>query len=118
MVQPTANARTPGVFDRRGFLTLAGAAVAAPRVMPSSVLGGNAPSNRVTVAFIGAGAYPHHVPAHIPDQVRAAVERSHRATVQDRAARRIQKVDTLRPARRIPVIAGERLILVGAPPTG
>jgi hypothetical protein len=55
MVQPTANARTPGVLDRRGFLTLAGAAVAAPCVMPSSILGANAPSNRVTVAFIGAG---------------------------------------------------------------
>ena len=40
---------------RRNFLKTAGLALAAPWLVPSSVLGANAPSNRVNVALIGAG---------------------------------------------------------------
>lgn len=43
------------VVKRRAFLQAAGAAVAVPWIVPRSVLGANAPSNRVNVAFLGAG---------------------------------------------------------------
>ena len=42
-------------FTRRCFLAASGA-VAAPFIVPSSVLGKNAPSNRTTIGFIGMGS--------------------------------------------------------------
>jgi len=50
--------RTPA-FSRRSFLKRAAlastAAIAAPYILPSSVFGANAPSKRITMAFIGTG---------------------------------------------------------------
>ena len=46
---PTTN------LSRRQFLTAAAAACAAPMVLPSSVFGVSAPSNRINVAMIGTG---------------------------------------------------------------
>lgn len=40
---------------RRQFLGRTAAAIAAPTIIPASVLGENAPSNRVTMGFIGMG---------------------------------------------------------------
>ncbi|MEM6280159.1 MAG: Gfo/Idh/MocA family oxidoreductase [Verrucomicrobiota bacterium] len=40
---------------RRGFLGKAAAIAGAPTIIPASVLGENAPSNRVTMGFIGMG---------------------------------------------------------------
>jgi predicted dehydrogenase len=54
-------ARKGGAFSRRDFLKkagLAGAALAAPMIVPSSVLGGDgstAPSERINMGFIGLG---------------------------------------------------------------
>lgn len=46
-------------ISRRGFIRssalLTGAAVGAPAIIPSSVLGKNAPSNRITLGIIGCG---------------------------------------------------------------
>ena len=42
-------------LTRRDFVTTAGAAIVAPAVVPSSVFGANAPSNRINVALIGCG---------------------------------------------------------------
>ena len=42
-------------LTRRGFVTAAGAAIVAPTIVPSSVFGVNAPSNRINVALIGCG---------------------------------------------------------------
>ncbi|MCP4782902.1 MAG: Gfo/Idh/MocA family oxidoreductase [Fuerstiella sp.] len=44
-----------GRLTRRRFLGVAGAAVTAPAIVPSSVFGANAPSNRINVALIGCG---------------------------------------------------------------
>jgi len=41
--------------SRRTFLGGAAAAIAAPTIIPSSVLGKNAPSNRITMGFVGMG---------------------------------------------------------------
>jgi len=41
-------------FSRRSFLAASGA-VAVPLIVPSSVFGNNAPSNRITLGFIGMG---------------------------------------------------------------
>ncbi|MAS93169.1 MAG: dehydrogenase [Verrucomicrobiales bacterium] len=41
--------------SRRKFLSTAAAAVGAPTIIPASVLGKNAPSNRVVMGFIGMG---------------------------------------------------------------
>lgn len=41
--------------SRRSFLGKTAAAIAAPTIIPASVLGQNAPSKRVTMAFIGMG---------------------------------------------------------------
>jgi predicted dehydrogenase len=41
--------------SRRAFLQRAAAAVAAPTIMPASVFGSNAPSNRINVGIIGLG---------------------------------------------------------------
>lgn len=41
--------------SRRTFLKAAGASLAVPWIVPASVLGENAPSKRVNVAFLGAG---------------------------------------------------------------
>ncbi len=52
------NARNAGVVSavrRRSFLKTAFAAVVSPAVLPCSAFGKTAPSNRVNVAFIGAG---------------------------------------------------------------
>ena len=43
-------------ISRRGFLKLGAAAVAAPMIVPSSVFGQNAPSERVNLAVIGIGS--------------------------------------------------------------
>ena len=48
-----------GSLSRREFLkggTLAGAALGFPTIVPSSVFGANAPSNRIHMGIIGAGA--------------------------------------------------------------
>src|SRR5512136_2184519 len=42
-------------LSRRDFLKRAAAAVAAPTIVPSSVFGPNAPSDRVALAAIGVG---------------------------------------------------------------
>lgn len=42
-------------LNRRQFVAAAGAAVAAPAIVPSSVFGKNSPSNRINVALIGCG---------------------------------------------------------------
>ncbi|TWU22407.1 Glucose--fructose oxidoreductase precursor [Novipirellula galeiformis] len=42
-------------LTRRRWIATAGAAIAAPAIVPSSVLGANAPSNRINVALIGCG---------------------------------------------------------------
>ncbi len=42
-------------LTRRQWIATAGAAIAAPAIVPSSVLGANAPSNRINVALIGCG---------------------------------------------------------------
>ncbi len=42
-------------LTRREFVTAASAAIVAPAVVPSSVFGANAPSNRINVALIGCG---------------------------------------------------------------
>ena len=42
-------------LTRRGFLRAAAAAVAAPSVVPCSVLGADAPSNQITMGCIGVG---------------------------------------------------------------
>ncbi len=44
-----------GRINRRGFLHQAGAALAAPLIVPSSVRGASAPSNRVNLAAFGVG---------------------------------------------------------------
>ncbi len=41
--------------SRRRFIAGAAAAIAAPTIIPSSVLGKNAPSNRINMGFIGMG---------------------------------------------------------------
>ncbi len=41
--------------SRRKFIGQAAAAIAAPTIIPASVLGKNAPSNRITMAFVGLG---------------------------------------------------------------
>lgn len=41
--------------SRRRFLGVAAGAVAAPTIIPSSVLGKNAPSNRINMGFVGLG---------------------------------------------------------------
>ncbi len=48
---PTENVQ----LSRRNFVAAATAVVAAPTIVLSSVLGGNAPSNRINVALIGCG---------------------------------------------------------------
>ncbi|MBN2476656.1 MAG: Gfo/Idh/MocA family oxidoreductase [Pirellulales bacterium] len=50
-MKPTSIRRT-----RREFLAAAGAAAAAPYVIPSAVLGTAAPGNRITTALIGSGS--------------------------------------------------------------
>lgn len=42
-------------MTRRKFMTLSASAIAAPLVLPSSVFGKNAPSNRVNLGLIGCG---------------------------------------------------------------
>lgn len=42
-------------ISRRSFLATAGAAIAAPMIVPSSVFGQNAPSNRITMGIVGWG---------------------------------------------------------------
>lgn len=42
-------------ISRRHFLKTAGAAIAAPMIVPSSVFGQNAPSNRITMGTVGWG---------------------------------------------------------------
>ncbi len=49
--KPVGNNR----LTRRQFVATAGAAVVAPTIVPSSVFGANAPSNRINVALIGCG---------------------------------------------------------------
>jgi hypothetical protein len=44
--------------NRRKFIVQSGcalSAIAAPMIVPASVFGANAPSNRINVGFIGAG---------------------------------------------------------------
>ncbi|HQX53650.1 MAG TPA: Gfo/Idh/MocA family oxidoreductase, partial [Planctomycetaceae bacterium] len=49
--KPVGNCR----LTRRQFVATAGAVVVAPTIVPSSVFGENAPSNRINVALIGCG---------------------------------------------------------------
>lgn len=64
MKQPPAH---PNAISRRAFLeksALAAAAMAAPMIIPSRLLGATAPSNRIRVGHIGAGriAQSHDMP--------------------------------------------------------
>src|SRR6266480_1841647 len=45
----------PSAISRRRFLRAAGLAVSAPMIAPSTLLGQNAPSNRVTMGVVGWG---------------------------------------------------------------
>jgi predicted dehydrogenase len=47
--------------NRRQFLKAAGATLAAPLIVPRSLFGANAPSNRITVGMIGMGRQAYHV---------------------------------------------------------
>lgn len=49
-----ANSRSHG-FSRRGFIKAAAAAIGIPYIVPSSVFGVPAPSNRINVGCIGVG---------------------------------------------------------------
>jgi len=51
-MKPSRN--RPGI-SRRHFLATAGAAIAAPMIVPSSVFGQNAPSNRIVMGIVGWG---------------------------------------------------------------
>ena len=60
----TSSINTPSLQSRRMFLRQSAAAaagvIAVPTIIPSFVLGGNeetAPSNRITVGFIGVGSH-------------------------------------------------------------
>ena len=61
----------PSAFSRRQFLArasaLAAGAAAGPLILPRSVFGANAPSNRITMGFIGMGrqAYAANVPGFL-----------------------------------------------------
>ncbi len=49
-------AKNTGAVSRREFLKgVAGVAVALPVIVPSSVFGAGAPSNRITIGCIGVG---------------------------------------------------------------
>lgn len=60
---------TDSTTSRRGFLRTVGAGALAPAVLPSSVFGENAPSNRVNVAMIGCGNQSR---ADLPGMLRMA----------------------------------------------
>jgi predicted dehydrogenase len=47
--------RVKAGISRRNFLATAGAAIAAPMIVPSSVFGQNAPSNRIVMGIVGWG---------------------------------------------------------------
>jgi hypothetical protein len=56
----------PGSLTRRTFLrdsigAITGVALLSPAVVPASVFGANAPSNRVTVGMIGMGRQAYYV---------------------------------------------------------
>lgn len=61
-------------LTRRSFLRRASAALAgiagAPTILPTSVFGANAPSNRVTIGFIGCGRQCYY--ANIPGFLKVA----------------------------------------------
>ncbi|MBI5820868.1 MAG: Gfo/Idh/MocA family oxidoreductase [Verrucomicrobia bacterium] len=61
-------------LTRRSFLRRASAAIAgiagAPTILPTSVFGANAPSNRVTIGFIGCGRQCYY--ANIPGFLKVA----------------------------------------------
>jgi predicted dehydrogenase len=44
-------------ISRRRFLGAAGTVLAAPCIIPASVFGANAPSNQITIGFIGVGSH-------------------------------------------------------------
>ena len=56
--------------SRRHFVKTAAAGIAAPTIIPSSVLGVNAPSNKITVGFIGVGGHGSHwnLPSYLEQQ--------------------------------------------------
>ncbi len=56
-------------LTRRNFLKAAGVACAAPAIVPSSVFGANAPSNRINVALIGCGNQSR---ADLPNMLKLA----------------------------------------------
>jgi len=58
-----------GQLTRRDFVKSVGAACAAPAIVPSSVFGANAPSNRINVAVIGCGNQSR---ADVPGMLRQA----------------------------------------------
>ena len=47
--------RNASALSRRRFLATAGAAIAAPMIVPSSIFGQNRPSNRITMGIVGWG---------------------------------------------------------------
>ena len=47
--------RTKKVLTRRDFLKSSAAALAGPTIVPCSVFGANAPSNRIVIGCIGVG---------------------------------------------------------------
>lgn len=52
---PVAAAVDRDCLNRRSFLKAAGTVLAAPYIVPASVFGANAPSNRINVGLIGCG---------------------------------------------------------------
>ena len=48
--------KNANALNRRRFLKSGGLAVAAPMILPSGLFGRNAPSNRITLGFIGMGS--------------------------------------------------------------
>ncbi|MBI5394370.1 MAG: Gfo/Idh/MocA family oxidoreductase [Verrucomicrobia bacterium] len=53
--EPSPSSKQTANISRRRFLAAAGGALAAPMIVPASVLGQNPPSSKLNVAFIGCG---------------------------------------------------------------
>lgn len=66
---PLASGRRGQRIARRGMIAAAGAAAVAPLVLPRSLFGADAPSNRINVAIIGCGNQSR---ADVPSMLRMA----------------------------------------------
>lgn len=67
---PMSSSPVRSGFSRRRLLQGAGAALGFPTIIPARVLGENAPSNRITVGFIGCGRQTYN--ANIPGFLKVA----------------------------------------------